>query len=95
MKIIQHVLTITERQTVKLPAGAMLVSVHPRPQLKPGGIDEVVLYARVDETETQYETRNILMAGINTVYPEKNTIFIDSFTLRNNAFIAHVFEIIP
>ncbi len=84
-KIYKYPLALTDRQTVRVPLGALVLSVAEQ-------AGRLCLWAVVDADEKETEERVIFVVGTGNPLPEDFGAFVGTVVTADGALVWHVFE---
>lgn len=86
MRIWKFPLEVTDRQSMRIPAGAKLLTVQMQRETP-------CLWALVDDSTLEYEIRSIAIYGTGNPMPNDPGDYIATFQLAGGALVFHAFEL--
>jgi len=88
-------LSVSNSQNIHVREGAMFLSIHTdksKPVSGAYGIRPAVNLYVAENINNPYIPKEIITVGVDTPCSDTGVLFIGSYTLKEGAFVAHVFE---
>ncbi len=84
LRIYKFQLSVVDRQTVMMPAGAKLLDVQMQG-------DSPCIWALLND-QTEYEPRHFAIYGTGNPVPDDPGVYVATFQMHGGALVWHVFE---